>query len=255
MRVAPQLYDLDPRDMLTRDIPFYLRRFEAPSHVLDVGVGTGRIALALARRGFTVTGIDPDSHMLAQATSHLWHETPDVQSRVRLICSNINDYTCSQRYKYIIFGHRTFQAIIGPDSQHRALARAADCLTDDGYIVVSLPAEFDEISTTWPGTTTTDWSIETSGIRICRRTDRLSVDLTARSLNLHLVYKIQFSDGSEMTINEPLVLAHISDSDFRKAASKASLEIEHAYGSYNESHLGQGGEMIYVLRRQTSIAP
>lgn len=35
--------------------------------VLDAGCGTGRVAIELARRGFTVTGVDADAGMLAAA--------------------------------------------------------------------------------------------------------------------------------------------------------------------------------------------
>jgi SAM-dependent methyltransferase len=39
----------------------------APATVLDAGCGTGRVAVELARRGVTVTGVDVDPSMLATA--------------------------------------------------------------------------------------------------------------------------------------------------------------------------------------------
>jgi SAM-dependent methyltransferase len=38
-----------------------------PGRVLDAGCGTGRVAVELARRGHTVTGVDVDASMLDQA--------------------------------------------------------------------------------------------------------------------------------------------------------------------------------------------
>lgn len=46
--------------------------------VLDVGTGTGRAALALARRGAQVTGIDASPQMLARARERAAGETLDV---------------------------------------------------------------------------------------------------------------------------------------------------------------------------------
>jgi SAM-dependent methyltransferase len=39
----------------------------APDTVLDAGCGTGRVAIELAARGFTVVGVDNDASMLATA--------------------------------------------------------------------------------------------------------------------------------------------------------------------------------------------
>jgi len=39
-----------------------------PMHVLDVGCGTGRHAIELARRGYLITGIDVAARYLEQAT-------------------------------------------------------------------------------------------------------------------------------------------------------------------------------------------
>lgn len=52
-----------------REIPFLLEILQlAPgSRILDVGCGTGRHAVELARRGFKITGVDISSGMLAEA--------------------------------------------------------------------------------------------------------------------------------------------------------------------------------------------
>ncbi len=51
------------------EVDFILEELKLPpeSHILDVGCGTGRHAVELARRGYKVTGIDISSGMLAEA--------------------------------------------------------------------------------------------------------------------------------------------------------------------------------------------
>ena len=41
-----------------------------PAHVLDVGCGTGKVAVALAQRGLPVLGVEPDGRMAEVARAH-----------------------------------------------------------------------------------------------------------------------------------------------------------------------------------------
>jgi SAM-dependent methyltransferase len=251
MRVTPQLYDLDPRDLLKRDIPFYLKNLDKSQRVLDIGVGTGRIAIQLAREGFQVLGIDPDMHMLSQAVAALSQEPSTVQSNIRLIPANIFDFRIKKKFGSVIFGYRTFQALIGRDFQILSLKNAAACLADNGRMIVSLPCEFDDISDDWKGNTTIDWVIQREGgIKISRRTERPAYDRNKRTLSLCLVYEVEFCDKSSFEICEPLTLAHISDADFRSLLPEAGLIIENAFGGYEEEPFGEGFDMIYVLKRK-----
>jgi SAM-dependent methyltransferase len=51
------------------EIQFLIEEFSLPagSHILDVGCGTGRHAIGLAKNGYRVTGVDISSGMLAEA--------------------------------------------------------------------------------------------------------------------------------------------------------------------------------------------
>ena len=49
------------------DLVDALLRESGGTRVLDAGCGTGRVAIELARRGFSVTGVDADPQMLAAA--------------------------------------------------------------------------------------------------------------------------------------------------------------------------------------------
>ncbi|GIF03636.1 class I SAM-dependent methyltransferase [Actinoplanes siamensis] len=65
-RLAP-LYDSFDRDR--GDLPAYLEIVEAlrPARIIDVGCGTGTLAVLLAELGYTVTGADPAAASLAVA--------------------------------------------------------------------------------------------------------------------------------------------------------------------------------------------
>ncbi len=61
------VYDLWSSDM-TADVPFYVSEAVGSSGpVLEIGVGTGRVAVAMARAGVDVVGIDVSPSMLQRA--------------------------------------------------------------------------------------------------------------------------------------------------------------------------------------------
>ncbi|MHB1483071.1 MAG: class I SAM-dependent methyltransferase [Saccharofermentanales bacterium] len=65
LRNTARLFDIDNRDNLYSDLPFYLDYAKAQKgEVLELGCGTGRVALTLAREGLKVTGLDLSDEML-----------------------------------------------------------------------------------------------------------------------------------------------------------------------------------------------
>lgn len=70
---------------LEGDIDLYAGLAPAGSRILEVGTGTGRIALALAERGFEVVGVDLAPTMLREARAKLAAADPQVAARVTLV--------------------------------------------------------------------------------------------------------------------------------------------------------------------------
>jgi len=79
---SAEYYDLAYRQV-TDDINYYLETaWNQGGPVLELGCGTGRITLQLARAGLTVTGIDISTEMLDQARRKLAREPRRVAELV-----------------------------------------------------------------------------------------------------------------------------------------------------------------------------
>jgi 2-polyprenyl-3-methyl-5-hydroxy-6-metoxy-1,4-benzoquinol methylase len=100
-----EIYDLDnPWD---QDTDLYLALAEpGPSHVLDLGCGTGTLCCALAQRGHAVTGVDPAGPMLAIAASKPYAE------KVEWIQCSAQDYRSENRFDLIVMMGHVFQILL-----------------------------------------------------------------------------------------------------------------------------------------------
>ena len=100
-------YDWENRQTVgRRDIAFwsgFARRAPARQAVLELGCGTGRVAIPVARDGTTVIGIDRSASMLARAWSRV--RRAKLQSRVKLIRGDI---------RHLPFPDRTFPLVMAP---------------------------------------------------------------------------------------------------------------------------------------------
>jgi SAM-dependent methyltransferase len=95
---------------------------------LDVGCGTGTLALLLADRGLEVTGLDP-----ALASLDVARAKPNSE-RVRWICGDARALPAIEVDLAVMTGN-VVQAIIEPSDWNETLARIHDALRPGGHLV------------------------------------------------------------------------------------------------------------------------
>jgi 2-polyprenyl-3-methyl-5-hydroxy-6-metoxy-1,4-benzoquinol methylase len=81
-RFAAKYYDVDPRGVHADDIPFYIefaKEIDA-ERILELGCGTGRVSIPLAKSGFLVNGINLSKEMLEVFSSKLKNMDRNVQN-------------------------------------------------------------------------------------------------------------------------------------------------------------------------------
>jgi len=137
---APARYDRGMRiltlgrlDRVHRDIA---ARLAAGDRVLDLGCGTGALALHLARRGGQLTGIDVSPAMLAQAARRV--QAAGLGDRITLRELGVAELDTA-------FADASFEAVtatllfseLSPDERDYALAQAHRLLVPGGWLLVA----------------------------------------------------------------------------------------------------------------------
>ena len=139
---SARYYDL-LHDELTEDIAFVVKLAEdTGGPVLELGCGTGRLLLPLARMGRQVTGIDASEEMLAIARTKLDGEREAVQKRVRLEQCDISDVRLEERYGLAVIAYNTLMHL-GPATLAFCLGNLRPHLKRGGalFIDVDNPVE------------------------------------------------------------------------------------------------------------------
>ena len=130
------LYDSVPLYAARQDVRFYLAEANAVGgNVLEVGCGTGRILLPIARAGRAITGIDGSKHMLDRCRAKLSAEPAAVQSRVKLAQHDMRDFNLGAKFALIIAPFRVVQHLTTIADQLRFLATAARHLAPQGRLI------------------------------------------------------------------------------------------------------------------------
>jgi len=83
------------------DLPFYLDATHGAERVLEYGVGLGRVALPMARRGQRVVGVDSSESMLAHCASTLDAEPVEVRERMELVHGDARTLELPERFDAI----------------------------------------------------------------------------------------------------------------------------------------------------------
>ena len=135
----PRLYEAQQR-FFNEDLSLWLRLARArPGRILELGCGTGRVLLALAREGFEVAGLDANAGMLARASRNLAAE-PGLP--VALHHGDLRDFRLPGRYSLILVPCNTLSSL-DPAEAAAALASARQHLAAQGLLAAELPAPGD----------------------------------------------------------------------------------------------------------------
>jgi SAM-dependent methyltransferase len=118
------------------DVAYYVRLARlSGGPVLEYGVGTGRIALELARAGVAVTGIDRSAPMLDGLARRLSREPPEVRRRVRVALGDMRTTRLRRRFPLVIAVFNTVLHLTERRDVEEFFARVKSHLAPGGRFV------------------------------------------------------------------------------------------------------------------------
>jgi SAM-dependent methyltransferase len=114
------------------DVEFFLRQARRTGGpVLELAVGTGRVAEPLAREGFEVVGLDLSPHMLAMARSK-------AIPGLTLVRGDMTRFDLGRKFRLILVPFRSFHHLLTPREQRNCLECVRRHLAPGGRFIVDL---------------------------------------------------------------------------------------------------------------------
>ena len=206
--------------------------------LLELGCGTGRVLLPLARAGHTVTGIDRSPRMIEYCRTKLQAESTDTQRRVTLVEADMTSFDLDERFDMIFCAFNTFHHLRTSSQQVACLERCRAHLARGGHLALDLfnpdptPDEVVDGAETEPDASAavTDW---TGGRQIRRWLSACVYDRSAQTNECEMTYEIVEADGSTRRLTESFPLRLIHRYELEHLLARSGFQIVSLYGGYD----------------------
>lgn len=107
--------------------------------VLDLGAGTGRVALDLARAGHRVVALDLEQVFLDELTARAAREPVEVAARIETAVADARDFAFPGRsFPLVLAPMQTVQLLGGAEGRGRFLRSVKACLAPGGLLACAL---------------------------------------------------------------------------------------------------------------------
>jgi SAM-dependent methyltransferase len=225
-----ELYDPWSRSVV-EDVDFYVEEAVAvaPGPIVELGVGTGRIAVPIAIEGVRVIGVDSSEGMLrvCRATAAL----AGVAELLDLRLGDLRRPPVTERVRLVTCPFRSFLHLAIEQERLDALQAARALLVPGGRLVFDVFAPGDEDI----ASTHDRWIEREDGIF-----ERAFWDRETRTLTL----SVRGPQGATT-----MALAWLSPSEWEELLRRAGFELVARYGWFDRRPYTDGEDTVWIARR------
>jgi SAM-dependent methyltransferase len=224
-----ELYDPWSRSV-TEDVGFYVEEaLRSGGPVVELAVGTGRIAVRIAEAGIRVIGVDQSPGMIGVAAAFARRQ--GVDQLVDLRVGDLRDPPVDERVPLVICPFRSLLHLRTRDEKLTALAAAHRLLVSGGRLVFDVFApsreDIDETDGRWierePGIfERADWDEPNRTLKLSVRGGEAAATFQLHWLSLH---------------------------EWERLIEEAGFELESLFGWFDRRPFAGGEDMIFDCRR------
>lgn len=244
------VYDLEYRQY-DGDVPFYIERLRAAhvtAPVLDLGCGTGRVALPLVQAGYTVWGLDLSVPMLRRARVRRRALPQEQRARLRIFQKDIDDFHFAEAAGAALVPFSTFALLVTEEARRRCLACCRAQLLPGAPLLIDVFALTPRASDVHGPRTlqTTEFRLP-RGHRVVKRVD----EETDRATGLdHVRYHYTTYDVHDEHVLEQYTvafpIARLEEGPLLTLVDAAGFDVREVYGNYEGAPFGPRSPRLIV---------
>ncbi len=239
-------YDLENADF-TEDMDYWLNLAEEHGDpILELGCGTGRVLLNLARRGHAVTGLDNSPEMLARLQAKLGAASrQQLAAAPHIVQASLEDFELTERFQLALMPFNTFMHLLSTEAQIAALERIRRHLAPGGALALDMPNPGEAYAAQEQGLTLERSFMD--GDRTVQQFSAITLDRAAQLAHITWIYDSTGPAGDLQRSIVPLTLRHTFPAEMALLLARAGLSLAHLYGDYDRSPFADGSPRMLVL--------
>ena len=223
---------------------------ESGGPTLEIGVGTGRVAIPAAKAGVDVTGVDLHKPMLERAARKARAAgLPD--GKPELLQADMRYLDLGRRFRTVMIPANTLLLATSQEDQLRALRRAAAHLAPEGRLAFDvfvpgpdLLADDERTPFIWGETVHPE-----TGNRVVMSAVNNTDGATQLNRETQIFEEFDHNGSLCRRAELPIALRYLFPAECHALIEEAGLVAEKVYGGFDRSPLaGESEEHIYVCR-------
>ena len=245
-----RFYDLTHAS-LTADLPLVLKLAgEAGGSVLELGCGSGRLLLPLAKAEHTVTGIDLSTAMLDRARARLAQEATAAQARIRLHQMDMTNFTLpdAPQFSLIIIPYNTLLHLDTAGAL-ATLRQVRNYLAENGRLFIDIANPVDIANTPEDALLSLENVLtdpETGELIVHLASNRL--DTAVQTLHITWIYDVSAPNGGPVQRTVAQAAYHYRyPHQLELLLQDSGYKLLHFWGDYDRSPYDEASNRLLIL--------
>jgi SAM-dependent methyltransferase len=245
-----RLYDLDLVDD-AGDLDLYLALAERTGGpILELAVGSGRLAVPIASAGDRVTGVDLDPAMLARARHRADEAGPETTERLTLVEADLIGLRLAEagRYGLAFIALNSLMVLETRAAQRAAIQVLADHLAPGGVAAVDVWLPDADDLARFDGRVILEWPrADPETGEMVTKSGSAQHDAAMGTVSLTTIFEAATQGGPVRRWVRRDRMRLVSADELRGFAEEAGLVVEIIAGGYDLGALGPGSERAILV--------